>query len=129
MFIFLIDENDEKFEIADGGCVDECIATLVTSELKLHYHTSTVDFMDKTHRKIILKPTKDSNLFEHASCVMAGEVIDLHIKKNKTTGKQTGVLQVSFGGLIGRFIVKDNQIQSSGVTELNVPNKMYLYVS
>lgn len=127
MSIFLIDENDENFKIEDGGCVDECVSTLLTSDIKLHYHNGMIDFSDPKHRKLVIRFDYDSALFEYATCVMTGTIINLKIAKNKKSGK----LQVSFGGLIGEFILKENQLQSMGLSEdnINMPNKVYLYIS
>ena len=112
MFKFQIDPNDEKFQIADGGCVDECTKTLITSQIRLHHNTDTIDFNDSMHHRIVLDPKRDGNLFEHSTLVMVGEVIDSENCK----------LKISFGGLIGEFRISP---------ESNVPDgqKMYLFVS
>ena len=112
MLKFVIDPNDPKFEIADGGCVDECMATLVTSNLRLHHNVNTIDFTNPAHHKIVLNLTRDGNLFQHSTLVMGGEVI----------GSKTSKLKISFGGLIGEFQM--NQ-------QTNIPDgqKMYLFVS
>ncbi len=131
---FLIDKSDEKFAITDGGCVDDCIATLNSDCVKLHYHTSMIDFsvLSTSSFKLVLKPNNDVEMFEAAKCVMCGDVMELRAPRNRgkdgKDGTKDKVLLISFGGLIGEFRVGDNQLQSYGLNELNLPNKMYLYI-
>lgn len=121
MLIFLIDPNDEQFKIDSGDCVDECVSTLVTSNIKLHYHNQMIDLADPAHHKLVLHFSQDEQLFTFASCVMSGEVISF----DKNT------FQVSFGGLIGEFRLKDDQTQSLGLTAESVlsSRQVYLYIS
>ena len=111
MFTFKIDQNDEKYAITDGGCVDDKICTLNTSDVKLHYNSNFVDFTDSKHSKMILCSKYDNNLFQNSSCVMCGSVISSKEKK----------LLISFGGLIGEFTLKEPS---------ELPDEaIYLYIS
>jgi hypothetical protein len=113
---FQIDPNDEKFSITDGGCVDECVATLVSSSVRLDFHTSFIDFKDPAHHKLIITSQSDKSFRDNSAYIMHGELIDCH----------HGKMNISFGGLRGEFKLSDSQLQtykSFGSREI------YLYVS
>lgn len=87
------------------------IGVIKSSSFEFEYHTDlfTVNSGDKL--QINLTPFKDKELYNQSEYIMCGKEIETApITKN--------VKCISFGGLIGRFSIKDPTVQ----------NQWYLYI-
>ena len=78
---------------------------------KFEFRTESYDILNNEHVHVVLTPEKQSDLLEQCEYAMAGIEIE-------TSPSRTGEKCISFGGLLGRFKVKDPAVR----------NKWYLYV-